>query len=509
MTDSIIADSRHTLPADGLSDATSQRHLRSVRIIVPDSWAQSRAGQLTVSCLVNLLCRQPDYISWIEIVARPTRALARQPNGESVEIFPECLRRLAGWVAKESILETQLTERPADHVIVIGEADPNPPDKALLVVGHGWCAWAGTTANGRDFPNPSSRNPLGPLLAACFAAAEIFKSARGIVRGRMLYSDGFSLWSGNGATSWQDLEDGPEVDGLRFPPLHMVGCGAVGNDFAYILSVVEAADGYVVAIDDDAYDTTSLNRCLLAGWEDVGHAKVKVVARTLAAAGLGSFPFPKTLKDYLADNLTNLRKDVAEQVNNLKFGIVLSCVDRGVSRQDIQGLRPDLLMGASTLGLAARANLYPDRLGAACLACFNPAERDGEKIRALEKQLHGMSRSKRRTFFTEQGVDVDAVEAWLANPECGTTGEVAVRNLATHTAPQFSVGFVSLGAALLAMSMFLRQINLYRDIPARGDMNALNFLNGRGLDSFLAPDHACEWNCQERRMGRAAKLKVS
>ena len=264
-----------------------------------------------------------------------------------------------------------------------------------------------------------------------------------------------------------------------------------------------AADGYVVAIDDDTYDTTSLNRCLLAGWEDIGEVKVKAVARALAASGLSSFPFSKPLKEYLADNRSNLREDVAEQVNNLEFGIVLSCVDRGISRQDVQGLQPGLLMGASTLGLAARANLYPHRVGAACLACFNPAERDGEKIRALEKQLHGMSQLERRAFLVERGVDVDAVEAWLANPECGSAGENAVRNLATETEPQFSVGFVSLGAALLLASMFLRQ-TVFRDSPAQGDMNALNFLNGHGLDSFLAPDHACEWNCQERRVAASS-----
>lgn len=496
---------RHAIPADGLSNAAAQPRFHSVRISVPDAWAQSVAGQLMVFCVVNLLCRQTDYIDWIEVEARPTRALVRQPNGQRAETTPACLHPLVEWAMREPItLRTEPTGQPANHVVIVGEAKANASNGSLVIAGHGWCAWIGAAAHGNTFPKPTSHNPLGPVLAACFAAGEIFKSARGIIRGRMLDGDGFSLWSGSGATTWQALEDGPEIPALRLPPLHMIGSGAVGNDFLYILSNMEAADVYVVAIDDDTYDTTSLNRCLLAGWRDVEHAKVEAVARALTGAGLGAFPFRGTLRDYLADSRAGLREDAAEQANNLEFGIVLSCVDRGVSRQDVQGLKPALLMGASTVALAARTNLYPDRAGAACLGCFNPAERDGEKLRALEKQLHGMSKSERRVFLVERGVDPADVETWLVNPECGSAGEIAVKNLATQTAPQFSVGFVSLGAALLLASMLLRQTVLSKSAPTRGDMNALNFLNGRGLDSFLASDHACEWNCQVRRMKMAS-----
>jgi hypothetical protein len=51
--------------------------------------------------------------------------------------------------------------------------------------------------------------------------------------------------------------------------------------------------------------------------------------------------------------------------------------------------------------------------------------------------------------------------------------------------------------------MLLRETALASAKPKRGDMNALNFLNGRVMDSFLAPDDACQWECQKRRASTA------
>ena len=64
------------------------------------------------------------------------------------------------------------------------------------------------------------------------------------------------------------------------------------------------------------------------------------------------------IKSYLSDARSGLRTDVAEEIDDLVFQIVASCVDKGTSRQDIQGLEPQLLMGGSTLDLQAKANLY-------------------------------------------------------------------------------------------------------------------------------------------------------
>ena len=128
------------------------------------------------------------------------------------------------------------------------------------------------------------------------------------------------------------LNDGPSVGSAVLPPLHP-GSGAVGNAVAYILFISSLGlnEGYIVLIDDDRYDVTNLNRCLVAGWTSIGDPKVDAVARSLRAGGIEAFTFPKAIKCYAADARTGLRDDVASQVRNLIFEIVVSCVNKGIS----------------------------------------------------------------------------------------------------------------------------------------------------------------------------------
>ena len=144
-------------------------------------------------------------------------------------------------------------------------------------------------------------------------------TGRGIRRGRFLSDDGYSLWSGTSSQNWIDLHDGPEISGAVLPPAHIVGAGAVGNALAYIVANLGLVEGYLVLIDDDRYDDTNLNRCLLAGWLDIEHRKVYAIERVLKATYIGAFSFPGTIKSYVTDLRGGLRADVARQVDDLVF----------------------------------------------------------------------------------------------------------------------------------------------------------------------------------------------
>jgi hypothetical protein len=164
----------------------------------------------------------------------------------------------------------------------------------------------------------------------------------------------------------------------------------VGNALAYVLANIETNGSYIVPIDDDEYDTTNLNRCVLAGTQDVGQSMVQVLASRLKEAGIDTFPFHGLLKDFLKDARVGLRSDVAHEIDDGLFPLVLSCVDKGAGRQDIQGLHPDFLFGGSTLDLQAKTNFYAGEPGAACLGCFNPRQDQGEAMRAMERDLRSM-----------------------------------------------------------------------------------------------------------------------
>jgi hypothetical protein len=498
MTKVSIAD-RHLIPVEGLNVAAEARP-QFVRVHVDTRWAASVGGQLLASCLINLLCRQVGLVRHIEVVAPRGPLLVALPSGPTTAAFPACLEELAAWaVGKAVTVSATPTSAAADQTIMIGATDGAERRAATLVVlGDGWRAWIGAPSHALDTIAPRSTNPLGPFLAAALAAGEIFKHACGITRGRFLTGNGYSLWSGEAGPDWHALSDGPDVVGSGLPSIHMIGAGAVGNGFAYILANLGLGAGYLIAIDDDAYDTRNLNRCLVAGWKDLEHPKVEALSRVLHATHVGVLPFLGTLKSYLSDPRHGLRADVAQSVENLEFGIVASCVDKGVSRQHVQGLRPRILVGGSTLDLQAKANFYARKPGAACLACYNPAERDGEKIREFERALRAMAPETRAQFLTERGLDAAAVDAYLSGVECGGVGETALKAFATQPPALFSVGFVSLGAALLLASTVLRATVFAGSAPARADMSSLNFQNGGMMDAGLGRDPGCEWDCQRR-----------
>ena len=491
---------RHRLPADGL--AASQLHeAQSVRICISRSWAASHAGQLLLSCLVNLLCRQVDIVRRIEIcVPEISPQIWLPTEGQNLS---DALVSLASWaVAGRVEVEPFAPTGIADFLVVIGDGSEVPERDAriaaLCAIGDGWKAWVGELDCAPRGCIPRSTDPLGPFFAASLVAGEVFKRTRGLMRGKYLTSHGYSLWSGGTNSSWAELEDGPSVAGRILAPVHLLGAGAVGNGVAYVIASSMLQSAYVVVIDDDLYDATNLNRCPLAGIGNKDQKKAEVLAAMLRTAGVGAFDFPGTVRDYVIADRNNLRRDVAARVDQLLFDVVLSCVDKGTSRQDVQGLWPAMLLGGSTLGMMARTNAYRTSRESACLACHNPSEKHGEQLRALEKRLRQMTSAELAQFCLEAGINANDVGAYLSGAPCGSLGETAIKDLATRPQTNFSVGFVSMGAAVLLSAQMFRRLLFADSASPRADMTTLNFLNGGMLDAGLAPDLQCEQRCGDR-----------
>jgi hypothetical protein len=501
MIESSKLGDRHLLPIAGLNDDPITKEA-FVRIVVPPTWAASRAGQLLTSCLVNQLCRQAKLVRLVEVVAPEATPLILMPDGSSAGAFPALLSNIAIWAVDGTIrVTTTETDTVADYTVFVGV----PPTDAysgypIVAIGDAWRAWVGDPENAPKAIMPKSRCPIGPFLAAALAAGEIYKGSRGLRRGRMLESDGYSLWSGKSSDDWGDLDPGPATAGRVLPPTHVFGAGAVGNALAYIAANLELEDGYFVIVDDDAYDVTNLNRCLVAGHKDFEQPKVDAISRVLTATGIGHFPFSGTVKAYAADARPGLRTDVAAQVDDLHFEVVVSCVDKAGARQDIQGLQPALLCGGSTLDLQAKANVYGTGPHSACLRCFNEPEPDGEKIRAFEQQLRKMPAEVRRHFLIGRGLDPVSIQAYLDGVQCGGLGETAVRDFATRQQSDFSVGFVSLTSGLLLAATLLQRTTFAAEAPLRREMTTLNFLNGGFMDARLAVDDTCHRHSKNERL---------
>jgi hypothetical protein len=88
---------------------------------------------------------------------------------------------------------------------------------------------------------------------------------------------------------------------------------------------------------------------------------------------------------------------------------------------------------------------------------------------------------------------------YLTGARCGGVGETALKDFATKPSREFSVGFVSMGAALLLAANLFRSVLFAEGAPARDDMAALNYLIAGMMDANLSAEERCEKRCQNRR----------
>lgn len=495
---------RHGLSASGLRPGDEAVPL-TVLIAVPEELRDLLWVQTLVSALVNLLSRQVGTVREIRLrCAAVTRRTPLPFEGADPD-FGQAMRQLGGWTTGGRIpLEVIDIGSPAlaDVEVHIGRLlEPVLPGAHRLVaVGTGWRAWIGAPERAPNV-QPDNPNPLGPMLAACLAAGEVFKRSRGITRGRYIDALAVSLWSSSAAEDWTAAAEGPAVAGLLLPPMHVVGAGAVGQALAYILRHAGLDEAYLAVLDDDRHDTSNLNRCFLAGKTDIDQPKVDAVKR-FEGDGLVVYGFKGDLQAYLTSARANLDSRLAAEADTGTYGVLVSCVDRGNSRQQVQSLWPEIIFGGSTLGLVARADIYRDQGGEACLACHNPSERDGDRIWALREQLRGMAPEALAAFMLDRGFDAEAIAEELARPRCGSDGEKAISDLA-RPPPEFSAGFISLAAGLLLAANLLRELALAPASPQqKKNLIVLSFLKGEVEQTNLSVDEACEQGCAARRSGR-------
>ena len=490
-TDERIAD-RHLREIDGLAPVSDMRPL-TVGLVADPAWAASPAGQHLLTCGVNLLCRLTETVTRLKLAIPPVPVVVPMPHGQAAGTLREALAAIPAWaVGTDVSVEVVEEVADADFVLSVGPAPASAAGRPILcAIADGWRFWVGVP---EEFPMDAkvsaSATPLGPFLAACFLSGEVFKAARGVVRGRPIHSLGYSLWSGALGT-WSELGPAPDLAGHSLPLFYLVGAGAVGQGLAAILGATPLAGGYVVAIDDDRHDRTNLNRCFVAGEGDVGNPKVQAVARYLGQSTIVCLPHEGTIAQYVSKPKPSLQADLARAEADGRFGTVVSCVDKGTSRQDIQGLRPDLIIGGSTVGLSAKTNVYDFAPGTPCLGCHNPPEREGERLRELERLLRGMSRHEQIAYLRDRGVDPEPILQYLADGRCGSVGEGMLRDMATGSPREFSVSFVSMAAAVLLAARLFSRILFGRADADRPRMTSIAFLRGSVLDTALAVDATC------------------
>ena len=152
--------------------------------------------------------------------------------------------------------------------IVVGTASPRHSAARTVFAGSsGWHARVST----RDPQGcGASNNPFGPGLAACLAAADVFRQV--FVAGGELEGD--SMIAIPNVGDW--VTDDGNVDG-DVGSLVLAGAGAIGNAAAWALSRTRV-EGTVEIVDHESVDLGNLQRYAMTVREDVDRAKAPLLA---------------------------------------------------------------------------------------------------------------------------------------------------------------------------------------------------------------------------------------
>lgn len=494
---SVLADRHMRQDPSGYLASADHVQAGTVRVVVQPDIASTYAGQHMAWLLVNLLARQFQVVRYIVIDAPDVPVLEGVTAFGTTTTLAASLSECIQLVADAHI--TVVQQADVDITLVVG---PHPHTgqtlKSWYLHADGWRWYVGVSPL-VDWAAPHGRTAIGPHLAACFAAGEAFKHLRGLNEERGRYIDAMfgSGWSMETALSWNELRDGPDTSGLEVPHAYFAGAGAVAQACMLALGA-SGVRGRVTAIDHDVLDLTNSNRYVLATQLDDEESKVEIACRYFERTDIQCKPAPAKWDAFVAQPKPEWSyPDLDEARRAFYFPIVLSCVDKNRPRHDIQNARPGLIIGGSTDGLTARAELFDPTRNTGCLKCFNPPEKTIEVANATIEKARTATEDERMALCHELGIPREELQRILEASGCGALTPADIERFGTGPV-QMSVGFVSAAAGVLQAAQFIRS-QVYDPVGEVFNQAAVfaAFGTGRLSTVRMAPDLQCA--CQQQR----------
>jgi hypothetical protein len=175
-------------------------------------------------------------------------------------------------------------------------------------------------------------------------------------------------------------------------------------------------------------------------------------------------------------------------------------VDKNGPRHELQSALPQLLIGASTDGLSAKASIFDLGAGTACLKCHNAAQSRNAIVQERIAALQRLDGGDRMDLARDLGLSERDVELMLSPGGCGKLSEADLDRFAAG-APEMSVGFVSTAGGVLLVAQLLRYLHLgVAAATADGAMTVATFARARLRSLHMGRDRGCD--CEPVLRGR-------
>ena len=366
----------------GLDEARLESVLGDVCVgvtIGPD--ARGREGRAIVDLLVRLLAR-----------LYPSVAVREEGDGRLADEAKALARRINPRV--------DLSGRPTVEVVV-GSARVRP--EAARAIFAGSSGWVGRVSTHGPQGCGDSNNPFGAGLAACLAAADLF---------RFLCLPGAELNGGAELTVPDRIGspgDGADIEG-DVGSVVLAGGGAIGNAAVWALARTEVT-GSVAIVDHECVDLGNLQRYVLAERDDEGKPKASALAGTF-----GGMLKARGYESRLAEFLQKKRY----RIDNL-----LLALDSAKDRCAAQASLPRRIANAWTqpgdLGVSVH-----DFLEAGCVNCLylpDGKQKNEDEIIAEAFGVPDRLRQVRELLDGEGGAPRDLLEA------IASAGDLALEKL--------------------------------------------------------------------------------
>lgn len=305
-----------------------------------DSAASSTPeGQVTLELTVNLL-------------ARLYPSLAIVPLGRGSKAYVPVLEELAKAINPDVLLARRV--KPISPCVVVGGTAFREGSRQVYVGSDGWIARL--SAHG-PVGSGITRNPFGAAAAACFGAANIFRIifAAQLPHGEVDESINLSLLDYRQDVARQANAPLPEV---QLHDTALVGVGAIGNGFIWVLSRLPQLTGTIDLVDHEPVELSNLQRYVLTAQNHVSELKVDIAAKLLQRPGFEPRAHRKTWAAFVKERPA--------------FDVDCAAValDSAKDRIAVQGALPRRIFNAWTqsddLGISRHQFLGAD----ACLACL-------------------------------------------------------------------------------------------------------------------------------------------
>jgi Prokaryotic E2 family C/ThiF family len=353
------------------------------------------------------------------IAVRFDRGAAETFEGRTqLELVVNLFARLYPVISIYSIEDVSLTKELEDMAKAINpdiELSPATEPTIMIIIGStdfvcpGLILYAGSDnwnvkfSLGSPVGTGASNNPFGAGSAACFAAANVFRS---VFKSQLPFSDIDSDFVFSVLDHAIDpASNGPQIRTVLFEDLTIAGLGAIGNSLIWSLSKLNTLNGNITLVDHENIGLSNLQRYVLAGQNDVGSVKVDLAESMFYNPGIHITKVPEKWNDWI------------QQQPGRRLDTVAVCVDNIKDRRLMQGSLPVEIYNAWTQQENLGISRHRDFISGTCLCCmYFPTEVSTSRSQEIADAL-GMSEFEptiRKYLANEYPVDEPLI-ALIAN----------------------------------------------------------------------------------------------